>query len=120
MVFSDSLGEYFSEVYSILQTLIKISHATRYFLSMAWGFLIKGPLQTATEDLIKFLHKLMRHNVYASVRRLVRLACTSDTDVQFQRGSVSPLLFYLSRAPKDMQIVKADVTLWTNPCWRPL
>lgn len=32
---------------------------------MAWGSLIKGPLQTANEHLIKFLHKLMRHNVYA-------------------------------------------------------
>lgn len=85
MFFSDSLGKYFSEVYSLLQMLIKMAHAAVSFLSMARGALIKGPLQTASEHLIKFLHKLMRHNIYASVRRLVKSTtpCTNDPDVYF-------------------------------------
>ncbi len=91
--------------------LIKTAHATVSSPSMARGSLIKAALQTASEHLIKFLHKLMRHNVYTSMRRLVKLPrpCASDTAVWFQRGSESESLIVLPL--NDMQIVKANVPL---------
>lgn len=54
-----------------------------FSLSMASGSLIKGPLQTS-EHLIKLLEKLMRHNVYTSVGRLVKLQMLlgNDTNVK--------------------------------------